>query len=452
MKPQFHHQLVTSFVLWLEHIILCKGEAFQNKTTNLYYQSDYRLDDNYLAFASPYKQWVTDTAIERKHNSTIIDGITLDGFYIKRGAQGIKYDFDNGRVLIPKTLASSASTVQASYSVKDFNTYITDQTEEELLIETKFDKNSRFDQDVSSGIKPYDQVVPAIFVSYEGSRNVPFAFGGEDTTETQIRCVVFAEDSYQLDGVFSILNDLNYSNFANVGFNEHPLNEFGDLKNGIYDYEDLTNRYFNYSNFAYIDRIQVSKLNDRVAKKAHPGLFMGFIDIDIKANRFPRQELVEPTTTIAPMAGYLPLPPYQVTLTITQKPLPPYNISLNNRVPYAPYDLFLSTIKHIRLAAGNVASVAMTVNSELLIKLDGTPGQIAFLSILGQTIQVGHSASGKLVWDGYTFSNIGETIQKTINGVIFDITWYAKGSQIIKLKRAGGSTTYEVDVAIYVPC
>ena len=452
MKPQFHHQLVTSFILWLEHIVLCKGEAFQNKTTNLYYQADPRLDDEYLAFASPYKQWVTDSSIAREHKATIIDGITLDGFYIKRGAQGIRYDFDNGRVLIPRNLATSLSTVQASYSVKDFNTYITDQTEEELLIETKFDKNSRFDQDVSSGIKPYDQVVPAIFASYEGSRNVPFAFGGEDTTETHMRCVVFAEDSYQLDGLFSILNDLNYSNFANVGFNEHPLDEFGGLKNGSYDYADLTYRYFNYSNFSYIDRIQVSKLNDRVAKKSHPGLFMGFIDVDIKSNRFPRQPLVEPVASRAPTIGYTPLPPYQITLTVTEKPLPPYELNLNKGLPYEPYDLFLSTIKHFRLSAGDVASVLVSQTSELLIKLDGSPGQIAFLSILGETIQIGNSASGKLVWDGYTFGSIGETIQKVINGVTFDITWHSTGSQVIKLKRVSGSSDYEVEVAIYVPC
>ena len=30
MKPQFQHQVVTSFALWLDHIILSKGEAFQN--------------------------------------------------------------------------------------------------------------------------------------------------------------------------------------------------------------------------------------------------------------------------------------------------------------------------------------------------------------------------------------------------------------------------------------
>ena len=32
------------------------------------------------------------------------------------------------------------------------------------------------------------------------AENEPFAFGGEDKTTTSIRCVVFAENTYQLDG------------------------------------------------------------------------------------------------------------------------------------------------------------------------------------------------------------------------------------------------------------
>lgn len=455
MKPQFQHQVVTSFALFLENVIMFKGAAFQNKDdANFYYMPDDRLDPNYLSFSSAHKQWVTDDHIKREHKANIIDGVTVDGFYIKRGNQGIQYDFDNGRILVPRAIASTSSVIQGSYAVKDFNMYITDQTEEELLLESQFDNNSRFDQ-IGQGIKPYDQVTPAIFMSYEGSRNVPFAFGGQDTTISTIRCVVFAEDSYQLDGLFSILNDLKYSNFANVGFNEHPLDEFGNLKNGNYDYQDLSERYFNYSNFAYINDLGVSKLNDRIAKKAHPGLYMGFIDVEIYAHRFPRQPLVEPVASRGPKIGYVPLAPYQISLQITQKPLPPFELELEKRTPYAPYGLFLSATEHIRLLAGNVANVAMKPATELLVKLDGTAGQIAFLSIQGQNIQIGSSASNKLVWDGFTFSNVGQKIQRVIGGVTFDITWQGYGSQIIKIERAAGGSagaSETVDVAIYVPC
>lgn len=183
MKPQFQHQVVTSFALWLDHIILSRGEAFQNIDSTFYLQNDDRLDPDFVAFASPHKQWVTDSSIE---NAEVIKGITLNNEYIAKNQKGIRYDYNNGRVLVPRLLANESSNVEGIYSVKDFNIYITDQTEEELLIETKFDKNSRFDQEVLGGVKPYDQVVPAIFISYEQGYNKPFAFGGQDTTTSDI--------------------------------------------------------------------------------------------------------------------------------------------------------------------------------------------------------------------------------------------------------------------------
>lgn len=321
MKPQFQHEIITSFSMWLENHILRKGEAFSNQNDQkFFYQSDDRLDDSFISFACPHKQWVTDSSIV---GANVIDSITVDGNTVNRNTSGVYFDFDNGRVLIPHDAryngvnfisATSSSEVKGSYSVKDFNIYITDQTEEELLLETQFDTNSRFSQDLSEGIKPYDQVLPAIFISYESSNNDPFAFGGQDSTMTSIRCVIFAENSYQLDGVLSLLNDSNNLNLTNVGFNEHPLNEFGDLKEGHFDYNDLIDRYFDYRSMAIVNSVNVSKLNDRVAKKTHPGLFLGFADFELMSVRMPRSDHESPITNQAPKANPVPLAPFQLTI------------------------------------------------------------------------------------------------------------------------------------------
>ena len=334
MKPQFQHEIVTSFAMWLENHILRKGSSFSNKSDqDFFYQTDDRLDDDYISFACPHKQWVTDSSIA---DANIIDSVTVDGKTISRNTSGVRFDFDNGRVIIPSSgvavgrssvVATSASTVKGTYSVKDFNVYITDQTEEELLLESQFDVNSRFSQEVTEGIKPYDQVVPAIFLSYESSANDPFAFGGQDMTRTNIRCVIFAENSYQLDGLFSILNDSNDLNITNVGFNEHPLNEFGDLKYGDYNYSDLIDRYFQYRSIAIIDKVRVSKLNDRVAKKTHPGLFLGFADFELISVRTPRQEYTSPVAKKDPATKPVPLSPYGLALVKDCTSAGPYDVS-----------------------------------------------------------------------------------------------------------------------------
>ena len=465
MKPQFQHQVITSFALWLDHVILNRGQAFQNIESSFYYQNDERLDPDFVSFASPHKQWVTDSGVNK---AKIIDSIILDGYKVDRGKQGIKYDFNNGRVLVPRMLANSGSNVEGSYAVKDFNVYITDQTEEELLIETKFDKNSRFDQDIFQGIKPYDQVVPAIFCSYEQGENVPFAFGGEDTTQSSIRCVVFAENSYQLDGVFSILKDLNLSSIANVGFYEHPLNEFGDLKYGSYDYKDLSDRYFNVRNSGstfYLDGVSVSKLNDRVAKKAHPGLYIGFVDFAVRAHRFPRQPLVEPVASRPPAVSSLPMAPYALSIEVTQLPFSPEGLQLDKRTPYPPegleleqaglthpYAMFLTSIEHHRLQQGDLANISLDEGGKIIIRLDGSANQIAFLNIMGADIQIGSSSDDKLIWDGYTFNEIGEVIARNIGGIDFEITWVGTGSQVLELKRVGGESYLEFECSVYVPC
>lgn len=452
MKPQFQHQVITSFSMWLDHTILHNGQAYQNVESTLYYQEDERLDPGYIAFASPHKQWVTDSSIK---GAKIIEGIVLDGYYLKANQQEVIYDFENGRVLIPRALANPSSNVEAVYSVKDFNVYITDQTEEELLIETKFDKNSRYAEELFEGIKPYDQVVPAIFLSYEHGENKPFAFGGEDITESNIRCVVFAENSYQLDGIFSLLKDTNTTSFTNVGYNEFPLNEFGSLKYGNYDYQDLSERYYNVNNtqsLLHIDKVTVSKLNDRVARKSHPGLYIGFVDFTVRAHRFPRQPLTEPVASRPPIFDYAPIAPYELTLITVQKPYAPYDFSIDTRLPYAPYGLFLTKTQHTRLQPGEVASISILQGGKLIVKLDGYSGQVAYLNIFGESIKIGSDANDNLIWDGYVFEYRNEEINVKIAGAEFIVKWLGTGSQIIELTRSDKASWNEFTVDVYVPC
>ena len=40
MKPQYQHDLMTSFMLWFDHTLIEKGEAYSNKTGQLYYMED----------------------------------------------------------------------------------------------------------------------------------------------------------------------------------------------------------------------------------------------------------------------------------------------------------------------------------------------------------------------------------------------------------------------------
>lgn len=227
MKVTYQHEVTTSFVLWFDNFLLSKGSAYRNITSPLYHQIDDRLPNNTI-YASPHKQWVNDSSIE---GAQIPIGITRDGSLIKRGTNGLKLDFENGRAILDSSFPTTAS-LTSTFAIKDFNIYVTDQNEEDLIIESNHKINSRFFRE-NAGIPPYDQVVPAIFISNDGSRNDPFAFGGEDKTTCYFKAAVIAENLYTLDGVLSIFNDANRTIFSKINFQDHPTNEFGDLKNGL---------------------------------------------------------------------------------------------------------------------------------------------------------------------------------------------------------------------------
>ena len=203
-------------------------------------------------------------------------------------------DYLNRRVIFNKNVTSALTVSVASVAVKDFNIYATDESEESLVVEDKYDTNSRFFE-VVTPIDPYKQVVPAIFIANQGSRNDPVALGGLDNTITEFRCVVFAENLYQLDGALSVFNDSKNEIFYQVNYDDHPIDEFGDIKSSIGG--SATNNIYKYSELPFeevaspytVSNVVVSKLSDKVNTKISPGLFIGFIDIEVSKFRYPRE-------------------------------------------------------------------------------------------------------------------------------------------------------------------
>jgi hypothetical protein len=281
MKPQFKHELMTSFMLWFDHELLQKGEAYSNQTGFLYYDDDSRLPSPYKAYASPYKQWVNDSSIFGDTNPVI--PTSFNGY---DRTDNIIFDFENGRIIETGGAFSTNEVLSGTFAVKDFNIYLTNETEEDLILENKFQSNSRYSMS-PSGVKPYDQMTPAIFINSEFMTNEGFAFGGEDKTTSIIKAVVLAEDSYQLDGVLSIFADSARKSFSKIPFSGHPATEYGDIKNGSYNYISLNNSY-SASNPYYIEDVTVSKFSERAQNKVPGGIQVGFIDFEVSTIRFPR--------------------------------------------------------------------------------------------------------------------------------------------------------------------
>jgi hypothetical protein len=266
-------------MLWFDNHLLTKGEAYSNRESTLYPQEDSQLPSSWNVFASPYKQWVSDSSISSATIPTEFNGSGRN--------DDIVFDFENGRIIETGGQFNGDEVITGSFAVKDFSVYLSNDSEEELILENRFNLNSRYNQ-TPSGIDPYAPVVPAIFINSEQSRNIPFAFGGEDRTISQFKAVVIAEDDYQLDGVLSIFADSARLPITPIPFSGYPSTEYGDIKNGSYNYSTLSSQ-FSTSNPYFIEDVNTSKLSQR-AKDAIPSPYkIGFIDFEVSVARFPRQ-------------------------------------------------------------------------------------------------------------------------------------------------------------------
>tara|TARA_Y100000310_G_C20679229_1_gene814919 strand:- start:1385 stop:2242 length:858 start_codon:yes stop_codon:yes gene_type:complete len=285
MKPLYQHKLLTSFYLWFDHFLLNKGSAYKNfQGTDFYNYADERIQ-NKTVFGSPYKQWAYDKSIA---SCKAVPSISGDDGALAAGTSGMTIDYENGRVLFDSTVSTSAN-ISGGYSVKNFNTYVSNQNEESLIMEGKYKLNARYTRELTN-VAPYDEVTPAVFLSTTTSTNEPFALGGEDNTISNITAVAFAENTYQLDGILSIFADASKEVFNGIPYTGSPLDEFGGIKTSYstgYDYNNVANNFA--TDTFLIENTTVSKISDRMDKFIPVPLYVGFIDFEINKYRFPRQ-------------------------------------------------------------------------------------------------------------------------------------------------------------------
>ena len=280
MIEQFQHKLTSSFFLWFDNFLLKKGEAYSNKTGELFNYADPRLDSRYVAYGSPYKQWVTDSSIS---GAVIPTGVSVVGAGTSGRDDGVVFDFENGRALFSGS--DTSMTVTGEFAVKDFSVYLTNATEDDLIVENKYTVNSRIPSGPLTYIEPYDDVVPAIFLSVSQAENSAFALGGMQETKVQAKAVILAEDTYQLDGVMSIFMDSVDEVIAAIPMSGYPITELGDLKDGDFNYTGLADDYQGETKFC-IEKVKTSKLTDRTRNVLANELYVGFVDFDIEQYRY----------------------------------------------------------------------------------------------------------------------------------------------------------------------
>lgn len=278
MRRDHIHDSYTSFVLWFDHTLLQEGGAFTNTSGKLFKSNDKNLA-GYDVYASPFKQWVYDSSID---GVTIPSGVTVNGTYTPRNS-GLRLDFQNGRAIFDDL--SSSAQVSGAYAVKDFNIYTTNRSDEELLFETAYMVNPSYEVAVT-GLAAEKLVAPCVFLKVKGFNNVPLAFGGLDMSTVTFRAIILAASEFDLNGVANIFVDRQQS-YMTVTSAIPPLNRFGDIKSGYYNYTESIAGAPDAA-LAYIENCSFSKLNQAAIYQKFPDLHIGFLDFKLELPRYPR--------------------------------------------------------------------------------------------------------------------------------------------------------------------
>lgn len=265
--------------MWFNHTLVKQGEAFTNNSGLFYPTLDDRFP-NWTIFSSPFKQFVYDSSIS---GAQVPSGIYVDGNFIPRGASGIKIDFNEGRVMFPPGSGNATWSVSGNYAVNEFNIYTTTSSDEEIVFNNKYVFNPKFSQNLS-GIPADNIVAPAIFLKLVSFTNDTFEIGGMDESVINTRAIMLSDTEFNIDAVGNIFSDQKYNNFTLIP--KTPLNEFGDVKGGHYNYDDLMTGYWTPSTIPYIDNVGFSKLLITNSQTLDPNLKVGFLEFKIRMPRF----------------------------------------------------------------------------------------------------------------------------------------------------------------------
>jgi len=283
MKASYLNNLTASFYLWLDHEILSRGNAFINYSGSLYSSYDPSYEGASSVYSSPFKQWVYDSSI---NGANIPTGIYDNNVYTAKGTNGLSIDYNNGRIIFNNNIVNKTK-LTANYSLKEFNIYLTDEKEDKLLFENSYSVTPAFSQ-ITGGLSYQEIPYPCIFIKTRNTENLPYAFGGEDRTETMIRCIVLAKDSFSLDSVISILNDSARKVFPLLNPGDFPFNYLGYFKAGnTFNYVNLCKSQPS-SEYTLIDKVTVSKLDESTNMYINKKVVIALVDFDVSNVRYPR--------------------------------------------------------------------------------------------------------------------------------------------------------------------
>lgn len=284
MKASFGNKTLSSLLLWFDHTLCDKGQAYTNVGSLFYKTANYYT--GLQTYTAPYKGFVADSSVS---GANILSGVYLNNIYTPLGTSGFTgCNYELGQIYFTGLLPSNIP-VSGNYALKEFNVRLTSISEEKLLFETKYSLRNKTPQ-IPTGIQPENITYPVIYLKRENSHSEPFAFGGLDKTHQKVTAIVLAASQFSADAVCSLFEDRVRTYVPLIEQSEMPYNAFGGLNSGVYNYTGQVAAKPNSSQM-FIDSAASMSIQGSAHRDLYdlnPGVFVSVIELDTIAIRDPR--------------------------------------------------------------------------------------------------------------------------------------------------------------------
>ena len=205
ISPQLDNQLLSSFLLTLDHRILDKGTAYTNYSS-LFYPVDSYYQGQYI-YSCPFRSLVNDVSIS---GANVISGLYINNNFVTIGQSGLQsINPYLGAAFFNSPLPDN-SVVSGNYAVKDFSIKISDQPEWKLLFESEYIINGKYAQ-TPTGLPLDTETSPIIFLRTKSAVVNPIGLGGWEDNVKVVRAIVIADTEYSRTAVCNIMKNMLYS-------------------------------------------------------------------------------------------------------------------------------------------------------------------------------------------------------------------------------------------------
>lgn len=275
MIAHYNNQLLNSFALYVDHQICEDGLAYVNYSST--FQAVDNLYNGYYTYAAPTKQLICDISLT---GATQFSGVYVGGTYRNIGQGGLTaINHDLGHVYFT---GAQSQAISGNYSVKEFNVYLTEDTEEKLVFGTKYEVKPKKPQ-TQTPTEANTVFAPAIFIKTNSINSEPFCLGGTDKIVHDYRAVVISKSAFELDAACGIMQDMSrtYFNLVNP-----PFGALG-YTGMAYNFTGL-----NVGTEAFIENVTVSRVSKNRGnsefKDINLGIYAAFVDFEIHVFKNPR--------------------------------------------------------------------------------------------------------------------------------------------------------------------